>query len=182
MKFKFLCILIFIIQIANSQNVNIEKLELSNELFINSINNFVKKRKKESPKFKNLGYVEVRLLYVNNEAINDELKYKFIIVDQYYRPNRLKQNLPKYYFYIEDKLVLLYNELEIYNTSSNSKKHQRKIDRLIKPYLNEPTHLKVKNEDGKIIINDRNFRDESFNIHGGIKLYINADNSTNEEK
>ena len=167
MKYKIILFFVFISQTGFSQNEKIEKFSLLDTLLVSTIKDYIVKRKQEYAEFNKFGYIEVRLLYFK---INDKLK--FGINDQYYRPNKKHQRLPKYYCYIEDKLVLFYNSSQIYLPSMYSKKNQRKIDRISRPYLNKRIHLKARDKNGKIIINDRNFRDESFNIHGGIILSI----------
>ncbi len=172
-KKYFLLFILFTFQVSFSQSGRIEKIQLSDTILVKTIKDYIIKKKQNYDKFNKLGYIEVEMLYFNRKAINNKLKLKYNIVDQYYRPDGKKQKTPRYYCYIESKLVLLYDiSSQFYLKSTYSKKNQRKLNRLIKPFFEKPIHIKIKDKNGEIIINDKNFVDESYNIHGGITLSI----------
>jgi hypothetical protein len=169
----FLLFSLFTFQISFCQNKLIEKIQLSETILVKAIKNYIIKTKQNYDKFNTQGYIEVRTIYFNKEATTNKLKIKHLIKDQYYRPDGKKQIIPNYYCYIEGKLVLFYDvSLKMYLKLTYSKKKQRKLNRIIKPFLKKPIHLKIKDKSGNIIVNDKEFIDGEFNIHGGITLSI----------
>lgn len=121
-------------------------------------------------------------MYFNIEAINNELKYKYRIKDQYFMPEIKKNQLPKKYCYINDKLVLIYNSSFRTNLKYvDINKMQKKLKKIIKPYMKKPIHIKFKDKEGNIIIDDKNFYDEKINLHGGINLSIYNNNKVEIE-
>lgn len=178
MKYIFLYIFLLIYQLNYSQCNSIQEIKLSDEILVETINKFIVERETKNPEFLNLGYIEVKLIYYNRDAIGNDFNIKYQIKDQYFKPNSKKDILPKYYLYLKDKLVLIYNLTEEKLTMLNYKwKYQKKLDRIIKPFLKKPVHIKAKDKDGNVIINDKKFIDEKFNIHSGIVLSIRNDNS-----
>ena len=153
----------------NSQNNNLIKLELKDSILKKTIADYIILKKNDSSEFKRIGYIALRQIYLNEEAINNDLKSKFDITDQYYRPTN---DLPSFYTYIEDRLVLIYDHSVISKNTPYSKKKQRKINRLVKPYLNKTIRLKIRDDNGKLIVKDRHFRDEVITLHGDILLSI----------
>lgn len=152
-----------------SQSNKIIKLELQDSILKKTIADFIVSQKEVYPKFEKEGYIQLRQTYFNKYARQDSLKFQYDISDQYYRPTN---NLPGFYTYIEGKLVLIFDNSLTSINFLNSKKRQRKINRLVKPYLSKTIHLKIKDDSGKVIINDKHFRDESITIHGGVTLSI----------
>lgn len=169
----FLFLIIFISEIGFCQNKSIKKIELSDTVLVKTIKNYIVKTKQNYDKFNEFGYIELKTIYFNRDSKKSKVKIKYQIKDQYFRPNLKKQMIPSYYCYIEDKVVLVYDILSKYYLKINySKKKQRQLNRLIKPFFKKPTQLKVKDRKGNIIINDKEFVEEEFNIHGGIILSI----------
>lgn len=173
MKIYYLYIILFAAQFNYGQNQKIEKIQLSDSILVKNVKNFILKIKEDNIKFKDIGYIEIKTIYYNREAKKNELLLKYQIKDQYYRPNSKKQYLPKYYCYVENKLVLLYDiSFQIYSKKKYSKKNQKRINKIVKPFLKKPIHLKIKDNNDNIVINDKKFIDEEYNIHGGIILSI----------
>ena len=167
----FLLLTVLIFKVSFCQKQSIEKIQLSDTILVNTIKDYIIKRKQNYDKFKKLGYIDLEMLYFNKQTRKDQLEFKFTIVDEYYRPR--KNRFPRYYCYIEDKLILMYDVLShSFLEPMHSKKNQRKLIRIMKPFFEKSIHLKVKDNDGNIIINDKNFVDEQYNIHGGITLSI----------
>lgn len=182
MKNTFLIFLFINLNFFSQKKNNIQFFEIKDDILKNVLIEFIDKRKNNHEKFTKYGYIEMRLKYLNNTALTDEIKKKYRIVDQYYRPVLNKGGLPKYYTFIKDKLVFLYDPLYINKDHLNSKKNQKKIDKLIKNYLPKPIKIKLKDDTGKVIAIDKNFRDEVYNLHGGITLIIYGDNTYKIEK
>ncbi|WP_438973552.1 hypothetical protein [Polaribacter sp.] len=152
-----------------SQGNKIIKLKLKDSILKKTITDYIISKENDSSEFKRIGYIALRQIYLNEEAINNDLKSKFDITDQYYRPTN---DLPSFYTYIEERLVLIYDHSVISKNTPYSKKKQRKINRLVKPYLNKTIRLKIRDDNGKLIVKDRHFRDEKITLHGGILLSI----------
>ena len=169
MRNKIIAIFVLLSLTTFSQN-KILKLELKDSILKNTISNFIISIKKKNIDFERFGYISLRQIYFNEEATNNDLRYKYFISNQNYRPIN---NLPSFYTYVNNKLVLIYQNSLITENTPYSRKKQRKIDRLVKPFLNKIIHLKIRDEKGKLIINDKYFRDESINV-GGIFLSIYA--------
>ncbi|MBC3845212.1 hypothetical protein H8K90_02365 [Winogradskyella echinorum] len=173
MKSVLSVLLIIMMQQAFSQNFSIDKIELQDTILITQIKKFISSTKKKKSVFENRGYVELRYKYVNKQTKGDELRYKISIKDQYYRPEIDRMICPRYYCYIEGKLVLIYDLWsDMLEQPKYKKRIKRKLKKLMKPYLDKPKHIKVRDSTGEIIINDKDFVPESFNIHGGITLSI----------
>ena len=174
--FKYLFIFLFCFSInIYAQSYKIEEIILTDTIFMKAIKAFINKRNKIYPKFKKIGYLQIKLLYFNKQAINNQLMLSYRIIDQYYSLNLKDPPIlfPKYYSYFNSKLILIDDEILAINSSLNfTRKSKRKLIKIIEPYLNKKEHIIVKNENGKVIINDKNFRDESFKMHGGIILDI----------
>lgn len=153
------------------QNWKIEKIEISDTILYNTLKDYIKTKKKENPKFLNKGYVDVSVEYRDRGGSKDKVKIEYYLIDQYYFPRKLG-NLPRFYCYIDEKLIFIKDHHEEFVKYKSIKKALRKINRLVDPYLNKRIHLKARDENGKVFINDKYFRDETFTIHGGITLSI----------
>lgn len=182
MKFLFGYMLLFSFIIGYGQNDKIEKTQIFDTVLVKNIEKYITETKSKSNEFNEIGYIEIKLMYYNAEAINDDLKYKYRIKEQYFMPEIEKMQLPEKYCYINNKLILIYNNS--FRTDFkhiNVKKMQRKLRKIVKPYLKKPIHIKVKDNEGNTIIDDKNFYDEKVNIHGGIILSIYNNNKVEIE-
>lgn len=177
---NLLCILLLVlIQQAFSQDFSLDKIELKDTILEKTIKNFIEDRKTKNVEFVTKGYVEVRLIYLNRGTLKEELRYKYSIVDQYFRPKGKYSTIPTYYCYINEKLVLFYDSWsDSYKKPKYKKKTMRKLVKLLKPYFDKPKHIKVRDSTGKVIINDKDFVEEGYNLHGGIELWVYADGKT----
>lgn len=174
MKYLIITLILFLPLPILSQNFSIDKISIQDTILINQVKEFIINTKKKKSVFENRGYVELRYQYVNTQTKGNELRYKISIQDQYYRPELDRMICPRYYCYIDQKLVLIYglwlgNNLE---QPKYKKKVKRKLKKLLKPYFDKPEHIKVRDSTGKVVINDKDFVPESFNLHGGISLSI----------
>jgi len=174
-----LCILLLVFaQHAFSQNFSLDEIKLKDTILITQLEKFISDKKKESNLFKKRGYIELKYLHVNKHAKKNDIKYKFSIQDQYFIPKIEKITGPSYYCYMEGKLVLIYDLwLEITEKPKYKKRINRKLKKLLKPFFDKPEHIKVKDSTGKIIINDKDFILQRYNLHGGITLSIFQDGS-----
>ena len=83
-----------------SQGNKIIKLKLKDSILKKTITDYIISKENDSSEFKRIGYIALRQIYLNEEAINNDLKSKFDITDQYYRPTN---DLPSFYTYIEER-------------------------------------------------------------------------------
>lgn len=173
MKYLFLNIFLLVFQLHYSQCNFLHETKLSDSTLLQTLDKYIEDTKSKNPEFQNLGYIEVNLIYYNKTAINDDISIRYRISDQYFKPNYTIGAFVNYYCYIKGKLVLIYNRTnKNFLKSKCQKRHQKKLDKIVKPYLKKPIHVKAKDKEGNVIINDKNFIDEKFNIHGGIILSI----------
>ena len=163
---------ILFLSISIYSQKNIIKLELKDSILKKTIADYIILKKNDSSEFKRIGYILLDIVYLNDVAMNGSLKLKYYIQEQYYRPTN---NLPSFYTYIEDKLVFIYDNSIFSRNTLNTKKKQRKINRLVRPYLNKTTHLRIRNDSGKLIVNDRHLRDEMVVTGGGLTLFVYED-------
>ena len=158
---------------VKAQNIEINKLELNNPIFMEVLENYIQKNAKANSKFKNEGYISFSILQSNLDAVNNDTLISCSIKYQYY--SLIENETPLYFFYVDETLVLVYDPVISSNFDLRlSSRSKSKINHILKPYLPEKEHVIAKDKDGKIIINDPNFRDEAYNLHGGIRLYILA--------
>ena len=161
------------------QNFSLDEIKLKDTILENTIKNFIVDTKAVNSEFISKGYVEVKLMYFNSESLNEDSMYKYSIKDQYYRPKGKNSPFPAYYFYIENKLVLVYDVWsQIYGKPKYKKRAKRKLAKLVKPYFDKPMHIKVRERLGKVVINDKDFVHESYNVHGGITLWVSTDGTS----
>lgn len=188
MKIYIYCImvLLFCFKTDNlfSQKEQIKHLSISNSSFVKEVENYIKFRKKEYPKLDSLGYISISLKYYNVNAQGNDIKYSYDIRDQYVSLNNKENNYPRYYTYISNKLVLIYlTNTEFNKNIKYSNRSKKRIIKKVNKSIGKSTHLIIRNEKGKVIINDKNFRgNEEFNIHGGITLSINANDNISIKK
>jgi hypothetical protein len=128
-----------------------------------------------------IGYVEIEQIYYNVNTTGVEIKEEYIIKSQNFIPNLSSKRFPYYYGYLKDQILLFYFPgIPFQDQSVENKK--RLLEKL-EPFLNAEEHIVAKNDKGEIIIDDPNFREESYNIHGGMILKILANgNYIIEEK
>ncbi len=173
MKNVLSVLLLVFVQLIYSQNFSIDKISLQDAILATQIKKFIGDIKKEKSIFDSRGYIELKYKYVNKQTKGEELRYKISIKDQYFRPDLDRSICPRYYCYIEEKLILIYGLWsDILKQSEYKKKVKRKFKKLLRPFFDEPEHIKVRDSTGEIVINDRDFVPEMYNIHGGIVLSV----------
>lgn len=159
--------------ISNAQSC-IPEVKINDSIILNTLTKFILERTDKFEDFKSKGYVTIHVNYYNDKAINSDLKIILTIRDQYYEPALSNNKMfPSSYSFINEKMILFYET----NFSENyiNDKCKKKFLKKMQPYLEKKTHLKIKDENGRIIIDDKNFRDNTYNLHTGIILKINAD-------
>lgn len=99
------------------------------------------------------GYIVVE---IDSYSIGDTVNCYIVRPDQNVIEN---DNVPNAFAFVEDRPVLIYhiNSREAYNPAY-SKKSIRKFNKMMDRYLNSPEHIKAKDEDGNIVIDDKSFR------------------------
>ena len=171
---KFLFVYFFFINNSFCQKNDPYLVKIKDSILIKNIIKYSNYTKKINSDLKEKGYISLEEIYKNTKALNKEIKFKYHYSRQYYRP---KNKLPCYYSFINENLILIFDESLRCNSNNISRKKQKKVDKIIKPYLSKPIHLKLKDENGNYIFNDKNFRDETIILHGGRILIIYGDNS-----
>lgn len=161
---------------------NPREIKLKDSVLLKALRNFIDEAKTKNETFKTYGHVEMKLIYFNANELSHKNIISYRIIDQYYNlgsKQSLSTRIPETYTYVKDKIVFFFKDDRLHLQDLDEKqlkKNKRKISRLLRPYMQEPEHIKVRDSTGKIIINDREFRpDEAFNIHGGIILDIYRD-------
>lgn len=180
--FSLILLFVFSLSSSYSQLIKINKIEVPESELTIAVEKFITKTKDDNTNFRNKGYLTIMLLFYNESAKQEEIKYSYHITDQY---SQLKKGddeslFPNSYCYFNKKLALFH-----YPFSPSIKfttKSKKKLIRKMIPFLNKKEHLKVKDENGKIIINDKYFRDDSYKIHGGMNIHIYGDNTIKTEK
>lgn len=182
---KYLILFLFIItnnQISIGQKLSIENVELENVGLIEVISNFITNQEKQSNKFATQGYLELRLISFNNYPNKNNLKESYTLVDQYYSYNKESNNIPRYYTYLKNRLILIYTFEDLLKLEFTDKS-KRALFKKINKSLGKKEKLKIYDKKGKLIINDKNFYpDESFNIHGGITIDISNNGAIKTSK
>ena len=182
MNFLKILIFLFFIQqsFSYSQSFKIQKIELDSSVLKKEITNYINKQKRVSSKFKNFGYIIVKLdFYSSNSNTKPKALSHAYSIKYQYAPLKKESNYPFFFTFINDKIVLLYiNKLSGNNQSLICKKSKKRLARKVKKTLGKTERLLALNEKGEKIIDDKNFNpNESFNIHGGIYLKIYSDNT-----
>jgi DNA integrity scanning protein DisA with diadenylate cyclase activity len=180
---KIIYIILFLIlntSLSFAQNSDIKKITISDTLLYKTVKNFIANRKNESAKFKKFGYINLTLKYYNSQANSIDLMSSYSIVDQYFSLDSGYLKYPKYYTYIENRLILIYDYWSaIFDEKAVSKRDKKKLGKKINKTLDKTEHIVAKDKTGKVVIDDKNFRsEESINIHGGITLNIYKNKKT----
>ncbi len=169
---KLTAILILFTSITLAQEIAIQEIELVDNSITYGIKDFIESTKSSNTNFREKGYVELRLLYYDKTLNNSNVKVRYRIKDQYTGLKK-SDNYPIFYTYVSEKLVLLYFEdyfLIHNNKIKNSSK--KKLSKKIETYLSRVEHIVAKDANGYVIIDDNKFRDETYNLHGGMVLII----------
>ncbi|MCK7590502.1 hypothetical protein M0G43_07960 [Subsaxibacter sp. CAU 1640] len=162
----FLCVLS-----CNAQNFKIQEIDLSETTLHNGIEEFIQKTKVENEKFSRYGYVEIRLL--SFDSSNPDTKSKYRIKEQFVGL-KSSHTFPSLYAYVSNKLVLIYSDVINVNHQI-SEKDKKMLIKKIEQFLSPKEHVVAKDANGKVVIDDSNFRDEVYNIHGGMILEVLSD-------
>lgn len=171
-KALFITLFTLAFGISNAQSC-IPEVKINDSIILNTLTKFILERTAKFEDFKSKGYITIHVNYFNDKAINSDLKITLTIRDQYHEPQTTNNKMfPSSYSYFNDKMIFFYET----NSSENyiSEKCKKNFIKKIQPYLEKKTHLKIKDENGNIIIDDKNFRDNTYNLHTGIILNINA--------
>jgi hypothetical protein len=140
MKNAFLILIFFVFNILSvpSQDFEIHEIELTDTVLISTISEYIKETKTFDSLFNHVGYVKVDIRGLNNYNKEKEIFRIYYITDSSYplEKNDQDKSYPDYYTYIDEKLVLIYNDLNKelfqYTFSCKSKKKLRK---LTEPFL-----------------------------------------------
>lgn len=181
MKNAFLILIFFVFNILSvpSQDFEIHEIELTDTVLISTISEYIKETKTFDSLFNHVGYVKVDIRGLNNYNKEKEIFRIYYITDSSYplEKNDQDKSYPDYYTYIDDKLVLIYNDLNKelfkYTFSSSSKKKLRKLmDPFLSPKIT-PKYL-PKNKKERDFIKD--FREQYVRFRHTELIIIKGEN------
>jgi len=179
LNFVFLALCFMGTSTCESQGVDLEYINIQDSVLVDKIMEYIELRQQEFPYFRDMGYLELELIYSNRyggySKVNDSLKAVFSLEDAYTGFEDWKYKFPKYFTYINSKLVLIY--LVDYLISDDSKISQKSRNLLVDltvPILEPVEELISKDSLGNIVMYKKYFRpDEYVMLHTGrnIKIY-----------
>lgn len=129
-------------------DVNCLKIKIIDKEFISVVDSFINSIKYIEEKFKKRGYITVKMTKKMNENIPllydiESCHYINFSYTQYFITDALK-NFPKFYSYINDKLILFFEDN---NLSEFSKRQinltKKKFIRLTKKYVEKPKFITI---------------------------------------
>ncbi|GGG33959.1 hypothetical protein GCM10011344_38440 [Dokdonia pacifica] len=165
-----------------AQQIDINEVNLQGTTLHKAIIQFINETKNKKTFFNENGYIQLRLTYKNNSAKSDEIMSIYRLVDNYHRYDNLDKDhlFPLFYTYVETKLILIYSDLNI--PLKFSEKSKKLIGNLVLETFPKKNPLYVEDAQGNVIIDDKNFVEEVFNINGGVNLIVYGNNSFKFEK
>lgn len=155
---------------VQAQDYAVQEIVLKDGTLKSVIADYIISLKENNNEFSEMGYIEVEQFFYNRQAYGPELKEKYIIKNQNFQPNLSSSRFPNFYAFVENKIILFY--YPNFSFAKHSKKSRKKLIKELQPFLNKKIHIIARDMDGNIVIDDKNFRDEYYNIHGGIQLKI----------
>lgn len=180
MKLKLLLLFVLLSSAGFAQSC-IPKITVNDSIVSKTLRGFIIERINQFNDFKTKGFVAVHTDFYNSEATNDGLKMKLTIRDQYYEPDiNNSRMIPSSYSYINDKLILFFDDNPLSNRLNT--KCKKSFLKILAPFLEKKKHLKVKDAKGNIVINDKNFSDKTYNLHTGMALSVFANGTYKIER
>ena len=160
-----------------AQNTFVQEVNLEDGPLKEVIVDYIASQKKQAS---DLGYLEIEQTYYNRNAAGSEIKVHYSIKSQNYMPHLSSSRFPVFYSYLNEEMLLFYFPDLLFQDLGL--KNRKILLEKLEPFLGTGERIVGKNEKGEIIIDDPNFRDESYNIHGGILLKIMANGEFLVEK
>ena len=175
---SFLILMLFGFFSTAAQNEVLKKINLEEGPLKEVVTDYIASQKKQSPDV--VGYFEIEQTYYNNKATGSERKVQYLIKKQNFMPNLSSSRFPTFYSHLnKDMLLYYFPNLPFQDLSLENKK--RLIEEL-EPFLSSKEHIVGRNEKEEVVIDDPNFREEFYTIHGGILLKILANGEYLVEK
>lgn len=160
-----------------AQNRIVQEVNLKDGPLKKVIVDYIASQKKQNS---DVGYLEIERTYYSRKAVGSEIKVQYSIKNQNYMPNLSSSRFPHFYGYLNEEMLLFYfPDLPFQDLCLKNKKI---LLEKLEPFLGTGERIVGKNEKGEIIIDDPDFRAESYNIHGGILLKIMANGEYLVEK
>ena len=168
---KHLTILLYLLPYcAAAQNgtFNIQEIAIQDTFLVNQINIFINETERREEFTNGLGYVVVE----KSKDYQEDTLYSYQIYDQYASFDEgSTNNLPVCYAEVSDRLVLFETDVLDTDLVEYSTKSKRKLRKKLEPFLAFKEHLLVKDEAGRIVIDDPSFRpDEIVPLDGYMRL------------
>ena len=161
--FKLIIILCITCFKVYAQDIDIINVTLNDTVLKQNISEYIKETKAIDTTFNNIGYIIVNIKGINNyNKGKDVFKIYNIYDSSYSLENKDKDNMyPHYYTYVDDKLVLIYNDLnkELFQYAF-SYKSKKKLRKLTEPFLSpkiKPKDLPKKRKERDFI---KDFREQ----------------------
>jgi len=160
---KIFSLLLIIGTIHNNvaQEKNITEAKLKDSILIKVASNYIKLTKQMFPDFKKAGYIEV---YVQTRVRSKHGKgskiiYKIKDVGTAVDKDSKNYSYPNYYTFIDDKLIVIHNDITNHIIQKKfTKNSKRKFRKILDPYLHKKEVMIFwKDKNGKLI-KDKNWR------------------------
>lgn len=172
MKQYLIIISILLANVVCGQKLDIKEVSLTDTFFIESIRNLYAKMDQKYDYFsQGLGYIKVYETRVGCDSISR----------QYWANPDLSAvkpyNAPHYYTFVSDRPVLIY--IKSFNSLLNvqfSPKSLKRLNKMLSRYLLPSQKVKGRDENGKVVIKDKNFRLEYHYRREGFFLNYDAEN------
>ena len=171
---KYLIIVFgLLVNIVYGQHLDIKEVTLSDQFLIESIEDLIERTENEDEHFsKGLGYIKLYESKVSCDSISRQywITPSLTGVKPY--------TVPQFYTTVSDRPVLLYVEsLNRLISIQFSRKSLKKLNKILSNYLLPAHKVKAKDEEGNVVIKDKNFRQEYYFVRKGI--FINYDDQNN---
>ncbi|PWK20942.1 hypothetical protein [Xanthomarina spongicola] len=131
---------------VQAQELEIHEIKLKDTILKSTISDYIKETKTFDSEFNHIGYIIVVIKGLNNYNKEKDIFRIYNIYDSSYPLEKNDQDImyPNYYTYVDDKLVLIYNDLnkEVFDYTFSCKS-KKKMRTLMEPFLSP----KIKSKD-----------------------------------
>jgi hypothetical protein len=148
MKYKLLVLIFFVLSLLSvqAQELEIHEIKLTDTILKSAISDYIKDTKTFDSEFNQIGYVIVIIKGLNNYNKEKDIFRIYNIYDSSYSLEKNDKDImyPNYYSYVDEKLVLFFNDLnkELFQNTFSCKS-KKKMRKLMEPFLSP----KIKSKD-----------------------------------